>query len=617
MGLINALNIANTGLRTVQSGLNSVANNVAQAEVDGYKRQDLRPETLGLASGVRSVVVRASDRYLENQVRVETSKAAETSVNDYYLSRVDKLFGVPGEAGSLDGLLNDFNSSLQQLTTSPDDYVTRQQVVGAAENLANGLNALSDQVQSLRQLAEDSIATSVNDINDSLNKLQNINMRVAGMSQDNPAHSEMLNERDRQLTRLSDAMQIKVTSNDDGTISIHTKSGNSLLEGTAAQLEFDQHGNLNANTKYSPAKAERGVGTVVLRSSNGYELDLINNGILDTGRIGALINMRDNVLVETQAQLDELAAGLASSLSDQIVQGDAVASGASAGFDIDLNSLQQGNTISLSYVEGGQTKNITFVRVDDPALLPLSNDHTAEAGDTVIGIDFSSGFADAATAINDKLAPAINASATATGLRFLDDGGGGTTDIKDLTSRQTPTGLQDGGLGLPMFMDGHGAQKIYSGSMEGVDQKTGLAMRLSINGSLKENNELLVKYSTSPETMIGDSSRPLDIVDRLNKTKMAFAPQAGIGSKNAPYQGSFADYTRQVIADQTGKAASASQANASQKIVVGAVEQRLKSETGVEVDEELTKLISLQNSYSANARILKAVDEMMKQLMSI
>ena len=615
MGLINSLNIANTGLRSVQSGLNTVANNVAQADVAGYKRQDARPEALGLTSGVRSAIVRASDRYLEHQVRVETARSAQSSVDDTYLSRVDQMFGAPGQAGSLDSLVNGFNSSLQQLSTSPEDYVTRQLVVGTADGLAKGLNKLSEQVQSLRQLAEDEIATTVGDVNDSLTRLQDINVRVAGINSNNPAYSELLNERDRQLTRLSDAMEIQVLPKENGTISIYTKSGNSLLEGTAAQFDFDQRGNLNANTLYSTDEAERSVGTVTFRSSNGYSLDLINNGILDTGRLGALINMRDNVLVETQTQLDELAAGLASSLSDSDVAGQAVTSGASAGFQVDLSSLQQGNSISLSYLENGQSKNVTLIRVDDPAFLPLSNDQTATVGDQVIGIDFSSGFAAAAGAINTAIGPGVNAIATAAGLAFVDDGAAGTTQIESLSSRQTAGSLQSGSTGLPMFVDGNGVQKIYSGALEGSDQKTGLAGRISINRSLAENNELLVR--SSPETGIGDTARPLAILDRLNKAKIEFAPQAGIGSTNAPYKGSILDYTRQVISDQTGKAASAAAANESQSIVVGALEQKLANETGVEIDEELAKLISLQNSYAANARILQAVDEMMQTLMRI
>ncbi len=617
MGLITSLNIANAGLRTVQNGLNSVANNVAQADVEGYKRQDLRAETLGLTSGVRSSIVRASDRYLENQVRTETSRSGETSVYDSFLSRVDKMFGVPGEAGSLDNLLNGFSNSLQQLTTSPDDYVTRQQAVGAAADLANGLNTISQEVQSLRQLAEDEIATGVSDINDSLQKLQNINVRVAGIDSGNPAHSELLNERDRQLSRLSQYMEIQVNPIDDGTISIQTKSGNSLLQGTAARFDFDQHGNITASSRYNSDDALRDVGTVTLRSSNGYNLDLINNGMMDTGRLGALIDLRDNVLVETQAQLDELAAGLASSMSDNDIAGTPVTSGVSTGFQVDLASLQKGNSISLSYSEGGQPKNVTFVRVDDPSLLPLSNEHTANVGDKVIGIDFSTGFAAAAAAINAELSPAIIAIGTASGLAFVDDGATNTTDITSLSSTQTSAGLQDGGLGLALFKDGHGSQVLYSGSMEGRDQKVGLSTRLSVNKSVVANNELLVKYSSAPETALGDPKRPLDIIDRLTNAKMDFDPRAGIGSKASPYRASIADFARQVISDQTGKAASAAQANQSQDIVVASLEQQLNDKTGVEIDEELTKLIALQNSYAANARILQVVDEMMQTLMRI
>ena len=615
MGLINALNIAGSGLRTVQSGLTSVANNVAQADIDGYKRQDLRPESLGLSSGVRGVIVRASDRFLENQVRVETSNAAKTAVNSTFLSRVDQLFGTPGEAGSLDGLLNGFNNSLQQLSTSPDDYVSRELVIGAADDLASGLNTLSEQVQNLRQLAEDEIATSVDDINDSLKKLENINNSVAGMDNFNPARSELLNERDRQLTRLSENMEIRVTSRENGSISISSKSGNSLLEGTAAQFEFDRRGTLVASAQYSPDDGERGVGTVNLRSSNGYKLDLINNGQLDTGRIGALINMRDNVLVETQAQLDEMASGLARAMSDTQVEGTPVTSGAASGQQIDLSSLQKGNSIELSFSENGQDRNITFVRVDDPSRLPLSNDQTTAIGDEVIGIDFSGGFAAAAGAINAQLAPAINAIATPTGLAFVDDGAAGTTQISSLSSTQTVSGAQEGANGLPLFMDGQGAQIIYSGALEGTDQKVGLAGRLSVSRAVADDNELLVR--SSADTPIGDASRPLEILDRLNNAQMSFDPEAGIGSARAPYKGSVMDFIRQSIADQTGNAASAKQANESQQIVVSAMEQKLDSQTGVEIDEELTKLIGLQNAYAANARILQVVDEMMQQLMSI
>lgn len=616
MGLTTGLNIANSGLRTIGIGLNTVATNVAQAEVEGYKRQDLRSADLGGLSGVTAKVVRAGDRFLEHQMRIETARSGEADVNDYYLSRIDAMFGVPGEAGSLDGMLNKFDSSLQAVSVSPDDYVARHQAVGAASELAAGLNAIAEGVQDLRQLAEDSIATAITDINDALVNLDRINRRLANMLPDNPAQSEVLSERDRQIFRLADYMEVQVDERDNGSVTIHTKSGNTLLDGTAVQLSFDHRGNLNAQAAYSTQQDERDVGTVTLEAVNGYSLDLIKNGTLDTGRIGALINMRDNVLVEAQAQLDELAAGLARTMSDEQVAGEAVTIGASEGYDIDLGGLKQGNTINLTYLESGQEKNVTIVRVDNPALLPLSDEVTAENGGTLLGVDFSGGYAAAAAAINSQLAPGVNVAATADGLQFLDDGAVGTSDITGLSSQQTVGSLQSGSMGMPFFMDGNGTQVLYTGSLEGREQKTGFSSRISVNNLLHENNESLIKYDPSGQTGIGDPARPLDLLQRLESATLTFAPKAGIGADEAPYEGSVLDYARLVISDQTDNAANAAQVKRSQEVVVDALGEALHSASGVDIDQELAKLIALQNSYAANARILTAVDEMMQQLLS-
>ncbi len=108
-----------------------------------------------------------------------------------------------------------------------------------------------------------------------------------------------------------------------------------------------------------------------------------------SGEIAAYIEMRDEVLVQAQAQLDELAATMASALSDVTIPGAAAAtSGAQAGFDVDTANLLNGNKINLTYTDNtGQQRNVTIVRVDDPSALPLSNDATASPNDTVIGVN--------------------------------------------------------------------------------------------------------------------------------------------------------------------------------------------------------------------------------------
>ena len=104
---------------------------------------------------------------------------------------------------------------------------------------------------------------------------------------------------------------------------------------------------------------------------NGGDFDLIANNTIRSGKIAAYLEMRDQVLVQAQNQLDALAAGMASALSDKTTDGTAVTTGGQSGFDIDLSGLLAGNSVRLSYTDNatGTQHTVTLVRVDDPAAL--------------------------------------------------------------------------------------------------------------------------------------------------------------------------------------------------------------------------------------------------------
>ena len=83
----------------------------------------------------------------------------------------------------------------------------------------------------------------------------------------------------------------------------------------------------------------------MLKGPNGGDVDLIASNAIRSGEIAAYLEMRDQVLVQAQTQLDEIAAAMARALSDRTVDGTAVTSGAQSGFDVDLGSLLDGNTV--------------------------------------------------------------------------------------------------------------------------------------------------------------------------------------------------------------------------------------------------------------------------------
>ena len=74
---------------------------------------------------------------------------------------------------------------------------------------------------------------------------------------------------------------------------------------------------------------------------------------------------------------------------------------------------------------------------------------------------------------------------------------------------------------------------------------------------------------------------------------------------------------RQVMSLQGEAAANATALSQGQDVVVNALKQRIADESGVNVDQEMAYLISLQTAYGANARVLSTVKEMVDMLLSL
>ena len=421
MGLTNILKTSNSGLSVTQASIDVVARNIANAGTDGYTRKVASQDNVvsgaqGLGARI-SGISREVNQYVQQQLFIEDSRLSYSQEISNYLNQIDNLFGAPGAANALDTRVNEFTQSLQDLSTQPESQAARLAAVNQAEALAGQLRNLTDGVQSLRQLTEDSLAEGINELNNLLQGLEEINGQIATASAAGVEIADLKDQRDLLINRVSEYLEVDVSETPVGTAVLYSKSGNVLVDNEAVQFTFDQNGSVNANALYSTDDAERGVGTVTLSGANDYELDLIENGILDTGRLGALLELRDNILPQTQQQLDDLAHGLALSLSNNTVSGTAATVGAATGFDLDISDLQRGNVISLEYTDntGPTTHNISIVRVDDPSVLPLDNSVTSNPNDTVIGVDFSAGEAAVAAALDAALGANITVSLPSAG----------------------------------------------------------------------------------------------------------------------------------------------------------------------------------------------------------
>jgi flagellar hook-associated protein 1 FlgK len=623
MSLSQALATAVGGMRVNQAGLSIVAANVANAETPGWVRKTATqvPVAAGATGvGVRIAAInRELDTNIQRQMRMESSGASYAGMRAQFFDRLQSIYGQPGAVSTLENAYNEFAASLQVLTTSPEVASARSAVVNAAQVLAQQLNGMTTDVQSLRGDAELGLADSVARANHAMQRIMQINRQLATANSVDATTSSLLDQRDVYVDELAKLMDINVIRGDFNQLSVFTNSGIQLVGINASTLAFDPQGAMNPSALWSSDPSQRGVGTIVLKGPNGSDVDLLASNAIRSGEIAAFLEMRDEVLVQAQTQLDEIAAAMARALSDRTVDGTAVTAGPQAGFDIDLGSLIDGNSVTVTYtdVPSGQQRTLTLVRVDDPDALPLSASATSDPNDQVLGLDFSGGMASVITQLSSALGlTGLQFSNPAgTTLRVLDDGVPNKVNVDAVSATHTVTSLTGGVPELPLFIDGNA---VYSGAITSVGpQSLGFAGRIAVNSNLITDPSRLVVSQTVPLTPSGDATRPNFLYDRLTNAVMTFSPQSGIGAATVPFSGSIHSFLRQVVSQQGAAAEAAANLNQGQEVVYNALQQRFNDSAAVNIDQEMATLLSLQNAYAANARVLTTVKEMLDSLLRI
>ena len=620
MSLTQALNSALSGLQVTQANIAMVAANVANADTPGYTRKVVNQIATGANTsiGVRvSDIQREIDLYVQRQLRIENAGASYADTRADMYSQLQNLYGQPGSNTSLESVYNNFTSALQALSTSPDDPGARSAVISSAQLLTQQLNQMSGNVQALRSNAELGIADAVNKANDAMSQIAALNQQIAASTPGDSATATLMDQRDSYIDQLSKLMDINVVQGDRGQVGIFTNSGIQLVGAQAGQLSFDAVGTITPASQWSANPSQRGVGTITLIPPDGAPVDLIQDHAIRSGTIAAYLQMRDQDLVQAQNQLDALAAGMASALSDKTTAGTPVSPSPQSGFDIAIGSLSAGNKITINYTDTltNTPHTMTLVRVDDPSALPLSNTATAAANDTVFGIDFSGGMGSVITQINAALTgtgmTASNPGGTT--LEILDDGAANTVDVNSVSATSTVTALAGGTAELPLFTDG---SSPYTGAITARGSESiGLAQRIAVNPAVAADPSSLVVFQ--PGTAAGDSTRPDFIYQQLTGASLTFSPNTGIGTTAAPFTGSLTTYLRQVISQQGEAATSANNLKQGQDVVLNALQQQFNDTSGVNIDQEMSNLLTLQNSYAANARVLSAVKDMFDALINM
>ncbi|MBR0843305.1 flagellar hook-associated protein FlgK [Bradyrhizobium liaoningense] len=613
--LTNAFNTASAGLQATQIAIGIVSQNVGNAGTAGYVKRTVVAVPSGAAnSGVAvSTVSRTFDDAAWKQLRLETSRAAYATTMAGTLAQVDRQYGKPGDATALDARLNAFTQTLQGLASNPASAAIRSTVLNAASSLTHQIRGIANNVQGLRTGLENRLTSEVATASSLLSSIAELNVK-ATTTFDATARAGILDQRDQQITQLSSYLDVTYMAQRDGSATLMTSSGVVLVDhGEATTLSFDGRGTLSLASAFSTEPSKRGVGTITATIPGGSRIDLGSRGALRSGSMAAALELRDIVLPQAQRRLDDLALGLAQSLTDKTT----TATQAGSGFELKLKELanvKPGNLVTISIRTGTAERNVTLV-ASNLASRPVDPSQTIDSNASsqtftippppATALDFANAISSALSAV----APGLTATSATAGTVTI-SGAGVQGVTATITQPKSASDFSEAYPQLPLFVDGAG-NMLVSGVLDDAPQRVGLAQRLTVNAALTGNSSPLAAIGTAAT----GGSRPQFLYDALTGAKQTFSSASGIGGGQASYSTTVISFAHDVVAAGGAAAASAKAMEERQNVALTTAQGWFSKGAGVNVDEEMSNLIALQTAYAANARVLTAVREMLDTLL--
>lgn len=312
MGTISsAFNIMTGALQADQSALNTVANNVANANTPGYTREipdfTSNPPIFvnGMANGTGvtntgSTSVR--DRVLEQRLAQQQQLASSSGARLNALDSLQILFAPASgssssTAGNIGSDLTSFFSSFASLEANPTNNALRQQVLSSASTLAGDVSNAAASIQTQQTALDQEAAGVVNQVNSLSSAIADLNQQIQSLSPGTDAGT-LEDQRQQDLAQLSQLIGINQIRTENNGLSITTTSGQPLVsQAMTFQLTTSTAGGL----------------THFYLGSTDLTTQLVNGG----GQLGGYLTARDQDIPAALSSLDQLAYSVSSAVNTQ------------------------------------------------------------------------------------------------------------------------------------------------------------------------------------------------------------------------------------------------------------------------------------------------------------
>jgi flagellar hook-associated protein 1 len=574
MGLLNsALQIGRSAILSYSGALHAVGNNVSNAGAPDYTRLSPQLDPVqGVAingdvqpgAGVTlSDILRNVDEALESRVRTAIGVQVNAASQREALAQVETYFDDLNGTG-VGAQLQGFFHTFDELQNTPEDLAVRDLTIAGGVQMAESMKGLRRQLISLGASIDSQISQSVEIADRIATEVAALNSQITSSEAGDRGQANSLRDRrDALLRELSQYFDVAVREQPDGALNVYV-GGEALIQG---------------NFKRDLVAVVQNDGEFV-RSSVRFA-DTNQQVLVRSGRIGGLMQAREEHAYGRIAALDELAAGVIAEVNRLHVDGQGLQGfrDVTGAYDLLSSSLplDSGAAGAVAQVQSG---SFYITVLDDATQTPVA--HRIDV--TLDGTSTGTTLASLVQAINDEV-DGVTAEVT----------GDNRLNIQ-----------ADAGSSFVFGFDGQEARPDTSGVLAALGVNTFFTGRdasdIDVNEALKGDPSRLAASSVY---LAGEAT----VAGRI--ASLDSAVSSILGGVSIP------EFYNAMAGDVAVTAASANEAVKAADTVSSSLQAQRESVSGVNLDEEAIALLKYERAFQGAARFVTVVDQLLGEVVSL
>jgi flagellar hook-associated protein 1 FlgK len=588
-GIGSALDIARWSMYSSQLAIEISSHNIANANTEGYSRQNLRvetnnPITMGpgqIGTGVKAAeVLRKYDAFISEQVAQRKSDYWYWNAQKSAMEEIETIFNESDGYG-LNALMGEFWNSWGDLANNPDGVPERQALLAKTDNLIAMIRSVDTNLRDYQRNIENNIRNSVGQVNTIISQIADLNKSISSVEIKGMINANDLRDRrDLLLEQLSEYVNISSYEEEStGQVMVYILGGTPLVLGN------------DTNTLTSERDPVTGFTDIIWNDESGRSLDITHR--LEGGKLAGWVDVRDN---QVGSYLDSL-----NMLTDELVwQVNALHSEG-----VGLTPLQEmTGTVQVSDVTDNLGTDFFFsnrynpsgtfdIVVYDASGQAVNTYTISPAGDTV-----------------GDLRDEINTEATGGEITALLTGGtSGNFQIRAngaFSFAIKPSTTTESSNALAVL----GVNTFFSWREEVGQPVSDITETMDINTVVRDDSGRISSGYLDSNNRVAPGSNEVALA--IFSLQDAVIPDMGGAGVDTTMDAYYSSLIAQVGVDVQN----AVHNEKFNDTLLGQYVSRKEGITGVNLDEEMSEILKYQYLYQASAKLISICDEMMQTLLS-